>query len=386
MKHFKRFGYLIYDFTGLRWILLKAGIGEKENTPKTIVIWFIGIYLAFYTFSIGLYESRKASVERRVSILSMQLQSADKVSALNRIAELQRHNIPTKPIFLSPDKLLDSFLSPFKSLYKLNQDPEIIEDLKGLVEAHKQYLNGVNLSQVDLSGANLSNANLEGAILIGADLEGADLSNSHGVNADFSAANLSNANLSESNFQNATFNLTNVSGVNFTFSDMRGASFYLTRSNSSTDWIGAKMTNVSNVGEFDVLKGCFSEVFEGLGEADRLSLFKSCKFSPMEFKLNSSQIDLNRYKLNLRRLLVFLFAWPEAKVRLSGHTHSIGTPEYNIVLGQRMAESVKNYLVLNGAQISQLIMVSYGEIRPIVNTTNELAHIRNNRVEISVEL
>ncbi|TMX85072.1 OmpA family protein, partial [Klebsiella pneumoniae] len=52
------------------------------------------------------------------------------------------------------------------------------------------------------------------------------------------------------------------------------------------------------------------------------------------------------------------------KVTVAGHADERGTPEYNIALGQRRADAVKNYLATKGA--NQVSTVSYGEEKPAV--------------------
>jgi peptidoglycan-associated lipoprotein len=48
-------------------------------------------------------------------------------------------------------------------------------------------------------------------------------------------------------------------------------------------------------------------------------------------------------------------------IRLEGHADERGTREYNLALGERRANSILNYLIVNGASRSQIEVVSYGE-------------------------
>jgi peptidoglycan-associated lipoprotein len=50
-----------------------------------------------------------------------------------------------------------------------------------------------------------------------------------------------------------------------------------------------------------------------------------------------------------------------AHVIVEGHTDSVGTPEYNIALGEKRAKRVVQYLIDRGVMYSQLSVVSYGE-------------------------
>ena len=72
-------------------------------------------------------------------------------------------------------------------------------------------------------------------------------------------------------------------------------------------------------------------------------------------------------------------------VRLEGHADERGTPEYNLALGSRRANSVAQALTALGAGSAQLGAVSYGEERPASEGANEIAWSRNRRVELVYE-
>ncbi|MDE0479245.1 MAG: OmpA family protein, partial [Gammaproteobacteria bacterium] len=65
-----------------------------------------------------------------------------------------------------------------------------------------------------------------------------------------------------------------------------------------------------------------------------------------------------------------------------GHADERGTREYNLALGERRANGILNYLIVNGASRAQIEVVSYGEERPAETGTNETAYAANRRVEI----
>lgn len=73
---------------------------------------------------------------------------------------------------------------------------------------------------------------------------------------------------------------------------------------------------------------------------------------------------------------------PGASVTLEGHTDERGTREYNLALGERRAQSVRQFMSLLGASGQQLRTVSYGEERPAAAGHNEEAWALNRRVEI----
>ena len=69
-------------------------------------------------------------------------------------------------------------------------------------------------------------------------------------------------------------------------------------------------------------------------------------------------------------------------VRLEGHADELGTREYNMALGERRAEAVRNYLTSLGVLRSRITIVSYGEEKPESLGSSEAARAKNRRVEI----
>lgn len=69
------------------------------------------------------------------------------------------------------------------------------------------------------------------------------------------------------------------------------------------------------------------------------------------------------------------------RVRLEGHADERGTREYNVGLGERRANAVRDALLLRGVSARQISVVSYGEERPVSLDHNERAWAENRRVE-----
>lgn len=72
-------------------------------------------------------------------------------------------------------------------------------------------------------------------------------------------------------------------------------------------------------------------------------------------------------------------------VRLEGHADERGSREYNMALGERRANAVRDFLVLQGVSRSQIETVSYGEERPAEMGSSEYAWSQNRRVELEYE-
>jgi len=78
----------------------------------------------------------------------------------------------------------------------------------------------------------------------------------------------------------------------------------------------------------------------------------------------------------------YLAANTGIRVRLEGHADERGSREYNIGLGERRAQAVRQILLLQGATAAQLSTVSYGEERPAVFGSDNEAYSLNRRVEL----
>jgi peptidoglycan-associated lipoprotein len=70
---------------------------------------------------------------------------------------------------------------------------------------------------------------------------------------------------------------------------------------------------------------------------------------------------------------------PDVNVTIEGHTDSIGTSEYNLALGERRANSVRDYLTGRGIAGNRIRTVSYGEERPIATNDTRDGRAMNRR-------
>jgi peptidoglycan-associated lipoprotein len=83
----------------------------------------------------------------------------------------------------------------------------------------------------------------------------------------------------------------------------------------------------------------------------------------------------------LKAKVQYLRANPDKCVVIEGHCDERGTDEYNLALGSRRAESVKEFMVKAGISPSRLTTISYGEEKPAVAASSENAWARNRRAE-----
>lgn len=102
--------------------------------------------------------------------------------------------------------------------------------------------------------------------------------------------------------------------------------------------------------------------------------------------------DFDRYSLTdaaqriLTQAVDTLRANPGLRIRIEGHTCSIGTAEYNLALGDRRARSVMDYLVSNGIAATRLTTVSFGEENPKYDNSREETRRLNRRAAMTMQL
>ncbi len=95
--------------------------------------------------------------------------------------------------------------------------------------------------------------------------------------------------------------------------------------------------------------------------------------------------DLDSYSVRpdgaaiLQQQAQILNANPEVMIRIEGHADERGTREYNIALGDRRANAVKETLVSYGIDRNRISTISYGKDQPICGETSESCYSRNRR-------
>ena len=81
----------------------------------------------------------------------------------------------------------------------------------------------------------------------------------------------------------------------------------------------------------------------------------------------------------LRKQAAWLRKNSDVTVVLEGHADERGTREYNLALGEKRAQSVKNYLINLGISSDRVSTISYGKERPAVIGSNDGAWAQNRR-------
>ena len=99
------------------------------------------------------------------------------------------------------------------------------------------------------------------------------------------------------------------------------------------------------------------------------------------FEYDSSEVR-SEYRSAIEAHSAYLSQNGDTTVTLEGHADERGSREYNLALGERRAQSIKQQMLLLGASSSQIRLVSYGEERPDVDGHDETSWQQNRRVEI----
>lgn len=86
----------------------------------------------------------------------------------------------------------------------------------------------------------------------------------------------------------------------------------------------------------------------------------------------------------LRQKVAILRASPQVRLRIEGHADERGSTEYNLALGNRRAESIRQFLTGFGLSQNRFEIVSFGEGRPLAQGSNEEAWARNRRGEFVI--
>ena len=96
------------------------------------------------------------------------------------------------------------------------------------------------------------------------------------------------------------------------------------------------------------------------------------------FNYDSSELDTDAQEL-LQDQVAWLKQHSDVSVIVEGHCDERGTREYNLALGEKRAQSVKNYLISLGISSDRVSTISYGKERPAVVGSNDGAWAQNRR-------
>ena len=97
------------------------------------------------------------------------------------------------------------------------------------------------------------------------------------------------------------------------------------------------------------------------------------------FFATNESILTTRSRDTLRKQATWLRKNSDINIVIEGHADERGTREYNLALGERRANAVKDYLMTYGVSAGRISVISYGKERPVDSGSNPLAWSKNRR-------
>lgn len=105
--------------------------------------------------------------------------------------------------------------------------------------------------------------------------------------------------------------------------------------------------------------------------------------APVYFSFDDYTLDSGS-QARLQKLADYMKGHSSTVVQIEGHCDERGSIEYNLALGERRAQSVKNFLTQLGIDGSRLPTISYGEEKPASDGHDESSWTKNRRAEFVV--
>ena len=117
---------------------------------------------------------------------------------------------------------------------------------------------------------------------------------------------------------------------------------------------------------------------EGPTPGSRADFMAQSGTDTVHFATDSSDIDSEAQSI-LTKQAAWLARFPNVRVTIEGHCDERGTREYNLALGDRRANSAKNFLVNAGVNAARISVISYGKERPVATGSDEESWAQNRR-------
>lgn len=124
-------------------------------------------------------------------------------------------------------------------------------------------------------------------------------------------------------------------------------------------------------------------------EADSLMKLKAMmpKDLTIYFEFNDAKFKADPQNDNsIAEFKAWLDKYPGSMLSVTGNTDLVGTPDFNMDLGQKRAEIVGKYLESKGINASRIITQSLGETKPAAGYITKEERAKNRRTEITIKL
>ena len=131
---------------------------------------------------------------------------------------------------------------------------------------------------------------------------------------------------------------------------------------------------------------------KGMTATDTITVQVIAPAAKKQFVFEDVHFDFDRYTLRaeatriLDEAIKAMSEDPNLRIAVEGHTCNIGTTEYNLALGERRSNAVREYLASRGVAGTRLQSVSYGEERPKHDNSREETRRLNRRAALTIRL
>jgi outer membrane protein OmpA-like peptidoglycan-associated protein/osmotically-inducible protein OsmY len=119
-------------------------------------------------------------------------------------------------------------------------------------------------------------------------------------------------------------------------------------------------------------------------QACQAALKEAMAKEKIQFNYNKATIKESSYPL-LNQIVKIAKACPKEMIEIGGHTDSIGSYDYNKILSQKRADSVKAYMMKQGIKKERLKAIGYGERKPIADNMHKEGRAINRRIEFRIK-
>ncbi|NLZ18362.1 MAG: peptidoglycan-associated lipoprotein Pal [Desulfobulbaceae bacterium] len=145
----------------------------------------------------------------------------------------------------------------------------------------------------------------------------------------------------------------------------------------------AKTAPVQPTAQTQADAGMMTEPLESTGDSGVMEGRTSGPMVPVYFAFDSSSIDGDQVP-RIETNADFLKSNPEISIRVEGNCDPRGTKEYNLALGERRAQSAKNYLASLGVGAERMTTISFGEEKLLLFGHDEMSWAQNRRADFVI--
>ena len=152
----------------------------------------------------------------------------------------------------------------------------------------------------------------------------------------------------------------------------------------------SEVVRIPTIDQTVVCNGC-DDINSGVSESDNVIWIRLVEQKKEETIIDARHFDFDKAILKgdlskLRLIRDRLLQNPEVDAEIVGHTDSTGSAKYNLQLGKKRANAVKNWLVKQGVDASRISTSSKGESQPIRSNKTKAGRAANRRAVVVINV